>query len=224
MGDLDEQQERVTLALYGGALAALGVLLVAFVCSMQAAPPVIREFSASLWQSPVEDVLPTATDAGTMIAPSVPEPTATRATTVPPADPRTQLLLVVPSTLPGAAMVGWALAASAKRGLVAVAVAHLAGAGVAVIAPITLLEGSDFNFFLLLVPSPTIIGALRLRVVGALPRRVVQGGVIFASRPFTALLSIQFGWWVVPIAWAITPIIGAVLPALIGDSLAEQRA
>jgi hypothetical protein len=222
MGDLDEQQERVTLALYGGALAALGVLLVAFVFYMQAALPLIREFSASLSQPPVENVLPTATDDGTITEPIVAAPTTTAAAT--PADPRTQLLLVVVSTLPGAAMVGWALAASAKRGLVAVAIAHLAGAAVAVVAPLELLAGSGFNFFLLLVPSLTIAGALLLRAAASLPRRVVQGGVILATLPLTTLLSLQFGWWVVPIVWAIMPIIGALVPALVGGGLAEQRA
>ena len=222
MGDLDEQQERVTLALYGGALAALGVLLVAFVFYMQAALPLIREFSASLSQPPVENVLPTVTDDGTITEPIVAAPTTTAAAT--PADPRTQLLLVVASTLPGAAMVGWALAASAKRGLVAVAIAHLAGAAVAVVAPLELLAGSGFNFFLLLVPSLTIAGALLLRAAGSLPRRVVQGGVLLATLPLTTLLSLQFGWWVVPIVWAIMPIIGALVPALVGGGLAEQRA
>ncbi len=223
MGDLDEQQERVTLALYGGALAALGVLLVAFVFYMQAALPLIREFSASLSQPPVENVLPTATDDGTITAPIVAAPT-TAAAAATPADPRTQLLVVVASTLPGAAMVGWALAASAKRGLVAVAIAHLAGAAVAVVAPLELLAGSGFNFFLLLVPSLTIAGALLLRAAASLPRRVVQGGVILATLPLTTLLSLQFGWWVVPIVWAIMPIIGALVPALVGGGLAEQRA
>ncbi len=222
MGDLDEQQERVTLALYGGALAALGVLLVAFVFYMQAALPLIREFSASLSQPPVENVLPTVTDDGTITEPIVAAPTTTAAAT--PSDPRTQLLLVVASTLPGAAMVGWALAASAKRGLVAVAIAHLAGAAVAVVAPLELLAGSGFNFFLLLVPSLTIAGALLLRAAGSLPRRVVQGGVLLATLPLTTLLSLQFGWWVVPIVWAIMPIIGALVPALVGGGLAEQRA
>ncbi len=222
MGDLDEQQERVTLALYGGALAALGVLLVAFVFYMQAALPLIREFSASLSQPPVENVLPTVTDDGTITEPIVAAPTTTAAAT--PADPRTQLLLVVASTLPGAAMVGWALAASAKRGLVAVAIAHLAGAAVAVVAPLELLAGSGFNFFLLLVPSLTIAGALLLRAAGSLPRRVVQGGVLLATLPLTTLLSLQFGWWVVPIVWAIMPIIGALVAALVGGGLAEQRA
>ncbi|HEY8601046.1 MAG TPA: hypothetical protein VIL85_21610 [Thermomicrobiales bacterium] len=223
MGDLDEQQERVTLALYGGALAALGVLLVAFVFYMQAALPLIREFSVSLSQPPAEEVQPTVTDDGTLAAPIVAAPTAT-AEAAPPADPRTQLLLVVASTLPGAAMIGWALAASAKRGLIAVAVAHLAGVVVAIAAPIESFDGIGFNAFLLLVPSLTIAGALLGRAAGSMSRRALQGVVILAALPLTTLLSAQFGWWIVPIVWAIMPIVGAILPALVGGSLTERRA
>ena len=203
MGDLDEQQERVTLALYGGALAALGVLLVAFLFYMQAALPLIREFSASLSQQPVEEVVPTATDDGAVLAPIIHEPTAAAATATTPAAPRTQLLLVVASTLPGAAMIGCALAASVKRGLVAVALAHLAGVTIAVLAPDSQVAGGGFLFFLLIVPILTIAGALLLRAAGSVPRRAVQGGIIVATLPLTTILSLQFSWWVVPIIWAL---------------------
>jgi len=106
MGDLDEQQERVTLALYGGALAALGVLLVAFLFYIQAALLLIREFGASLSQPPAEEVGPTATGDGRVTAPITPAPATAAATATTPVDPRTQLLLIVASMLSGAAMIG----------------------------------------------------------------------------------------------------------------------
>jgi len=77
-----------------------------------------------------------------------------------------------------------------KRGLITVAIAHLAGAAIAALARDSQLAGSGFLFFLLIVPILTIAGALLLRASGSLPRRAIQGGIIFATLPLITILSV----------------------------------
>lgn len=86
-GDLDERQECLTLALYGGVLAALGFLVVAFLFYLQVILPLLGQLTAlqgapsltgggAVVSDPSEDpsVVSTATvtdGSGVAIAPSL---------------------------------------------------------------------------------------------------------------------------------------------------------
>ena len=113
-GDLDERQERITLALYGGALAAFAFLAVTFLFYLQVILPLLGQLSAlqtdpslpgggAVVDSPATDptvvgtVMPTVVvDTGPATSPSL------LTTTSAPATPRTPFLLLLAAPLPGA--------------------------------------------------------------------------------------------------------------------------
>src|SRR3954451_5736578 len=103
MSDLDEQQERLTLALYGGALAAIGVLLVAFLLYLQTILPLISQLNQALAQLdapapaiPDDPSLETPTDQPAIDTPATqPDQPVTEAQG---AQPHTQLLLLLAAT------------------------------------------------------------------------------------------------------------------------------
>lgn len=223
MGDLDEGQERITLALYGGALAAIGVLLVAFLFYVQSALPLIRDLSATLSSPPPEEIVATDANGTTTTIPAITtEPEGQAGATG--ADPATQIRLIVASTALGAALVGWALAASAWRGIGAAIGIHLA----ALVASFPLAEPLADPIwslgFLLLVICLTIAAALALRATLTLPQRALQCGLIVACTPLALLLSVRTGWWIIPLAWVALPIVGAVASANVGNTASEQAA
>src|SRR3954451_17424498 len=173
MSDLDEQQERLTLALYGGALAAVGVLLVAFVFYLQTILPLIGQLNQALAQLdapaptiPDQSSSDTPTDQPVIDTPAAqPEQPVAEAQV---AQPHTQLLLLLTATVPGSLMVGWALSGNGLRGAIATAVAHLPLASLALALserltdspPAGLLAGVWFILLLLLVPGLAVLLAL----------------------------------------------------------------
>lgn len=235
MGDLDEGQERLTLALYGGALAAVGVLLIAFVLYVQSIAPLIGQVNQTIallnaGATTVEE----PTDVGGTPA-AVAAPTAATqpaATDVRVADARTQLLLLLASAVPGGLMVGWALAGGRVRG-VAVAVASFAALALLAFAfgdaataapPFGLPPGIWFALLLLLAPALTVAAALLAQAGTALGRRVQLALLTLPPLALAAGLTLRFGWWIVPVAWVALPIAAASGPWLLGRGTpAEQR-
>jgi len=119
--DLDARQERLTLALYGGALAALGFLVAAFLFYLQVILPLFGQLGAlqgdpsltgggAVIIDPSSD--PSMVSTATVVADSGAAISPPPITTAEPATPRTQFFLLLAATLPGAAMIGWALCAS----------------------------------------------------------------------------------------------------------------
>lgn len=216
-GDLDERQERITLALYGGVLAALGFLVVAFLLYLHTILPLLGQLStfqtdpsltgdgvvvSDLPSDPAVVSTAVGSDGESAISPSL-----LTATVSEPAMPRTQFLLLVGVTMPGAAMIGWALCRTWQRGLALTGSAHLALAlfAFAWVTPQT--GGLDFVLPLYLLPVVLVLALL-------LPQRPTT---LFLLLLVPALVGFpllpQFGWWVVPLAWIVLPIAGAIVAA-----------
>lgn len=215
--DLDERQERLTLALYGGVLAALAFLVVAFLFYLQVILPLLGQLGAlqadpsltgggAVVGDPSSDpaAVSTATviDSGTATAPALLTTTTSEPTT-----PRTQFFLLLAATLPGAAMIGWALCASWRRGVLLSIAAHLALVviGFAWVTPQT--GGVAFVAPLYLLPVVLVPALL-------LPQRITPSfflPVFFALLGLVLLL--QLGWWTVPLAWVVLPIAGGIAAA-----------
>jgi len=213
--DLDARQERITLALYGGVLSALAFLIVAFLFYLQVILPLLGQLSAlqtdpslgsggAVVTDPASDpaAISTAavTDNGATAAPAL-------LTTTEPATPRTQFLLLLVATLPGAAMIGWALCASWRRGLLLAVVGHLVLIPVGIVWVTPETGGLDFVLPLYLLPVVLV-------PISLLPQRILPSffiPLILALLGF--LLLLQFGWWTVPLAWVVLPIAGAIAAA-----------
>lgn len=213
--DLDERQERITLALYGGVLSALAFLVVAFLFYLQAILPLLGQLSAlqsdpdlagggALVTDPANDPAATSTVA-------VPDSAATQSpallTTAESATPRAQFFLLLVATLPGAAMVGWALCASWRRGLLLAVAGHL------VLVPVGFVwitpETGGLDFILPLYLLPIVLVPILL-----LPQRILPSLFIpLAPALLGFLLLLQLGWWTVPLAWVVLPIAGAIAAA-----------
>lgn len=216
--DLDERQERLTLALYGGVLSALAFLVVAFLFYLQVILPLLGQLGA-LQDDPslagvgavVSDPSsnPTATSTATVVVDSgsITTPSLLTTTAAEPATPRTQFFLLLAVTLPGAAMVGWALCASWRRGVSLAVAAHLVLVviGFAWVTPQT--GGVAFVAPLYLLPVVLVPALL-------LPQRITPS---FFLPVFFALLGVflllQLGWWTVPLAWVVLPIAVAITVA-----------
>ncbi len=217
--DLDERQERITLALYGGVLAALVFLVVAFLFYLQVILPLLGQLSAlqsdpslagggrEIAVDPSSDpsVVSTATvivDSGTATSPSL-----IATTTAELATPRTQFFLLLAATLPGAAMIGWALCASWRRGVLPAVAAHLLLVVVGLIWVTPQSGGTEFFLPLYLLPVilvPTLL----------LPQRILPSFFILPVLAFLGfILVLQLGWWTVPLAWIVLPIAGAIAAA-----------
>jgi len=215
--DLDERQERITLALYGGVLSALAFLVVAFLFYLQVILPLLGQLSAlqtdpsltgggAVVGDPASDPAAvstvTVTDNGATQSPSL-----LATTTTEPATPRTQFFLLLVATLPGAAMVGWALCASWRRGLLLAVAGHL------VLVPVGFVwvtpQTGGVGFVLPLYLLPVVLVPILL-----LPQRILPSffiPLVLALQGF--LLLLQLGWWTVPLAWVVLPIAGAIAAA-----------
>lgn len=220
MGDLDETQERITLALYGGALAAIGVLLVAFLFYMQTALPLIRDLGATLSAPPAEEIVATDEAGNTTTIPAV-TTTATDTTQETGADPSTHVRLIIAATALGGALVGWALAASVWRGVGAAILIHFALAGASFPLAAQLADPIWFLGCLLAIPCLTIIAALAAQSSAPLGRRALAALVIILCAPPTLLLILRIGWWIIPVAWIVLPIIAALALAR-GDTVLSE--
>ena len=215
--DLDERQERITLALYGGVLSALAFLVVAFLFYLQVILPLLGQLSAlqgdpslsggsAVISDPASD--PAAVGTVTVVdSGTIPQPSLLTTTTPEPATPRTQFILLLLATLPGAAMVGWALCSSWRRGLLLATVGHLflLVVGFAWVKPDT----GGVEFVLPLYLLPVVLVPILL-----LPQRILPSffiPLILALLGF--LLLLQVGWWTVPLAWVVLPIAGAIAAA-----------
>lgn len=214
--DLDARQERITLALYGGVLSALAFLVVAFLFYLQVILPLLGQLSAlqtdpslagggAVVADPASD--PAATSTVTVIDNGTTASPALLTTTTELATPRTQFFLLLVATLPGAAMIGWALCASWRRGLLLAVVGHL------VLIPVGFVwitpETGGLDFILPLYLLPVVLVPLLL-----LPQRILPSffiPVVLALLGF--LLLLQLGWWTVPLAWVVLPIAGAIAAA-----------
>jgi hypothetical protein len=144
MGDLGDGQERITLALYGGALAAIGVLLVAFLFYMQTALPLLRVLRTTLSSPPAEEVVVTAEAGNTTTIPALTTAMADTPQSAG-ADPATQVRRLFNATALGGALVGWALAASTLRGIDAAFGAHVALIGATFVRNDALVDPSCFH-------------------------------------------------------------------------------
>jgi hypothetical protein len=228
MSDLDEQQERLTLALYGGALAAIGVLVVAFLFYVQSILPLIAELNQTLAQ--LDSPAPIAMDQPLPEAPTaqtVPDsPTDQPAPEAQTAAPHTQLLLLLASTTLGGLMVGWALAGTGVRGAAVTGVAHLPLALLALVlgdalvdaSPVGLPPGAWFILLLLLVPGLTVLLALLAQHGAAPGRRLLLTLLSVPPLVLAALLVVWVGWWIVPATWVILPLYAVGVPALLDRS------
>lgn len=218
--DLDARQERLTLALYGGALAALGFLVAAFLFYLQVILVILPLFGqlgalqgdpsltggGAVIIDPSSD--PSMVSTATVVADSGAATSPPPITTAEPATPRTQFFLLLAATLPGAAMIGWALCASWRRGVLLVVAAHLLLALIGVVWVTPQSGGLEFLLPLYLLP-------VMLVPVLLVPQRITPP---FFLTPLLALLGIllmlQVGWWAVPLAWVVLPIAGTVVAAL----------
>lgn len=222
--DLDERQGRITLALYGGVFAALGFIVAALLFYLQLVLPLLGQLTA-LQADPAiggggatisdpagnpagnpagDPTLPGTAIAGDGGVSTLPSPLPAAAE---PATPQTQFLLLLAATLPGAALVGWALCASWRRGLLLAVAAHLILAASAVVGIVSLSEGVAFILPLYLLPAALVpLLLLSSRITLALLSLVLLAllGILAVAR---------FGWWAVPLAWVVLPIAGAIVAA-----------
>lgn len=214
--DLDERQERITLALYGGVFSALAFLVVGFLFYLQIILPLLGQLSAlqtdpslagggAVVRDPASDPAAASTvtvpDSGAAQSPALLTTTAESAT------PRTEFFLFLVATLPGAAMVGWALCSSWRRGLLLAVVGHLVliPVGVVWITP----ETGGLDFILSLYLLPVVLVPILL-----LPQRILPSFFIpIALALLGFLLLLQLGWWIVPLTWVALPIAGAIAAA-----------
>jgi hypothetical protein len=233
MSDLDEQQERLTLALYGGALAAIGVLAVAFLFYVQTILPLIAELNQTLTQ--LDSPAPIATDQPLPDAPTaqtIPDtPVEQPAPEAQTAAPHTQLLLLLASTVLGGLMVSWALAGTGVRGAAVTGVAHLPlvlltivlGDALTNAPPLGLPPSAWFILLLLLVPGLTVLLALLAQHGAAPGRRLLLALLTVPPLLLAALLVARVGWWIIPATWVILPLYAVGMPALLDRSgLTEQ--
>lgn len=234
MGDLDEQQERLTLALYGGALAAIGVLAVAFLFYVQTILPLIAELNQTLAQ--LDNPEPIATDQPVPEAPTaqtVPDtPAEQPAPEAQTAAPHTQFLLLLASTVLGGLMVSWALSGTGARGAAVAGVAHVPlvlltlvlGDRLPNTPPLGLPPSAWFILLLLIVPGLTVLLALLAQQGTAPGRRGLLALLTVPPLLLAALLVARIGWWIVPATWVILPLYAVGMPALLDRSgLTEQR-
>jgi hypothetical protein len=236
MSDLDEQQERLTLALYGGALAAVGVLLVAFIFYLQTIMPLIGQLNQALAQLdapaptiPDQSSPETPTDQPVLDTPDTQPAQPTAEAQVAP--PHTQFLLLLAATIPGGLMIGWALGGSGLRGAVATAIAHLPLASLALAlgerltsaSPAGIPPGVWFTLLLLLVPGLSVLLALLAQRRTPPARRMLLAAITALPLLCAALLVARAGWWIVPVTWVALPLVAIAAPALLDRSgLTEQ--
>jgi hypothetical protein len=221
--DLDERQERITLALYGGVLAALAFFVVTFLFYLQVILPLLGQLGAlqsdpslagsgAAISEPASD--PAAGSTATIVVDSGTTTPSLITTTAEPATPRTQFFLLLAATLPGAVMVGWALCASWRRGIALAVAAHLILGAIGFIWVTPQTGGLEFVVPLYLLPVVFVPVLL-------LPQRIVPS---FFLPLFLALIGLvallQFGWWAVPLAWVVLPIAGAIAAARAANAAA----
>lgn len=213
MADDDVQIERISLALYGGAIAALGILLVAglfYARSAMATFDAINQSIAQLAAPPAQNDAPAGdaplpSDLGDVTTDQPPWPSL-----------QTQLALLVGATLPGSIVIAWALRGTWARGTVAVAAAHLLAAAWIALAGDTLADGARST--LLLVPGLIILLATLGQAGPPWSQRLRSLAVAAVPLPVAFALSVSGGWWAIPLAWLLLPVLAATALSILTDA------
>lgn len=104
-------------------------------------------------------------------------------------------------------MIGWALCASWRRGMLLTLAAHLALVLIGFTSATPGTGGPEFLLPLYLLPVVLVPALL-------LPQRIIPSffiPLVLALLGF--LLLLQVGWWAVPLAWIVLPIAGVITAA-----------